>query len=238
MMRFFRHFGDLGINGVAARWYDGNSRKHRLDELRGYARQVAGQISDGDAVLEIAPGPGYLSIELARMGDYRITGMDISSDFVEIARRNAKEADVNADFRQGSASNMPFADNMFDFIVCTAAFKNFREPKKALKEMRRVLKPGGTALIADMKRNVSNADLDKLADEMNIKGIEALFVKMTFKHFLRRGAYEKSEMSNLAAAAGFSQYEVSEGAASLSTYLRKDGPRKSVRDLDKSLSGN
>lgn len=43
MMKFMRRFGDLGISGIAARWYDGNSRKHRLNEMRGYAEQPAQQ---------------------------------------------------------------------------------------------------------------------------------------------------------------------------------------------------
>ena len=46
MMKFMRRSGNLGINGVAARWYDGNSRKHRIGEMREYAEEVAGHIVD------------------------------------------------------------------------------------------------------------------------------------------------------------------------------------------------
>jgi ubiquinone/menaquinone biosynthesis C-methylase UbiE len=86
----------------------------------------------------------------------KIIGLDISKDFVEIARRNAKEAGViEVEFRQGNVADIPFPDNKFDFIICTAAFKNFKEPSKALSQMYRV-KLGGTALVIDMNRNASN----------------------------------------------------------------------------------
>jgi 2-polyprenyl-3-methyl-5-hydroxy-6-metoxy-1,4-benzoquinol methylase len=50
-------------------------------------------VAKGSAVLEVAPGPGYLSIELARRG-FIVTGIDISPDFVEISKRNARETGV------------------------------------------------------------------------------------------------------------------------------------------------
>src|ERR687886_616577 len=128
MMKIQRRFKDIGIEGMAARWYDNNTRKHRLTEMRGYAREVAKHIQDGCSVLEVAPGPGYLAIELAKLGNYKIIGLDISKDFVAIARRNAKEADVEVEFRYGSVADIPFPDNTFDFVICTAAFKNFKEP--------------------------------------------------------------------------------------------------------------
>ena len=61
------------------------------------------------------------------MGSYRIVGLDISPTFVEIAQAKAREAGVDIDFRLGNASHMPLADDLFDFIVCSAAFKNFSQ---------------------------------------------------------------------------------------------------------------
>lgn len=65
MMKLQRRFKDIAIEGMAARWYDNNTRKHRLAEMKGYAR-VAKHIQDGSCILEVAPGPGYLAIELAK----------------------------------------------------------------------------------------------------------------------------------------------------------------------------
>src|SRR5439155_26259799 len=150
MMKFLRRFQDLGIKGGMARWYDTNTRQHRMGEMKNYAKEATAHIPEGGSVLEVAPGPWYLAIELAKLGTYHISGLDISQDFVEIARRNAQDAGVEVAFQQGNASAMPFPDHTFDFIICTAAFKNFKEPLKALGEMYRVLKPKGSCLIIDM----------------------------------------------------------------------------------------
>ncbi len=208
MMRWMRRSRDLGIAGRMARWYDRNTRGHRMDEMRGYAAEGAAMIVDGARVLEIASGPGHLAIELAKCGHYRITGLDISHDFVSIARRNAVEAGVEVDFQQGSVAAMSFEDAAFDFIMCTAAFKNFREPEKALAELHRVLKPGGTVRIVDMDRRASNAEFDELTRQMGVRGGEALFMKLMFKHFLRRGAYTREEFEALLGRSAFDYFTI------------------------------
>src|SRR5215210_6446225 len=193
IMKKRRRSKDIAIEGIAAQWYDNNTRKHRLAEMKTYAKEVAKQIQDGCSILEVAPGPGYLAIELAKLGKFKIIGLDISKDFVEIARRNAKEAGAEVEFWQGSVDDIPFPDNMFDFIICTAAFKNFKEPFKALSQMYRVLRSGGAALIIDMNRNASNQQIEEYTKNMGEKGIGKFFMKLIFKYFLRNGAYTKEE---------------------------------------------
>ena len=117
----------MGMEGMLAKWYATNTRKS-LDEFKVLARRIASELAPGSSVLEVAPGPGYFAVELAKLGNYRVTGLDISKTFVEIADRNAKEAKVDVSFRQGNASDMPFESESFDFILCRAAFKNFADP--------------------------------------------------------------------------------------------------------------
>jgi ubiquinone/menaquinone biosynthesis C-methylase UbiE len=221
MMRFLRRYKDLGISGLTARWYDKNSRHHRIDELRSYAEEVAKHIENGNSVLEVAPGPGYLAIELAKLGSYNIIGLDISQDFVDIARTNAQQAGVAIEFRQGNVADMTFSDALFDFIICTAAFKNFKEPLKAVNAMHRVLKPGATALIIDLNRNVSNRQLENLIREMNVKGTEALFMKLAFKYFLRRGAYSEDGFVKIILKSEFKNFTIKEVGVGLYVYLHK-----------------
>jgi len=71
----------------------------------------------------IAPGPGFFCIDLAKLGYYLITGLDISKSFVEIARKNAAEAGLKIDFRLGNASDMPFEDETFDPHSARAGLK-------------------------------------------------------------------------------------------------------------------
>jgi ubiquinone/menaquinone biosynthesis C-methylase UbiE len=221
LMKQQRRFKDIGIEGRSAHWYDNNTRRHRLEEMKEYAKEVAKHIQAGCSILEVAPGPGYLAIELARLGKYKIIGLDISKDFVEIARRNAKEACVEVEFRQGSVADIPFSDNTFDFIVCTAAFKNFKEPSKALSEMYRVLKSGGTALIVDMNRNTSNQQIEDYTKSIGAKGIHKLFTKLIFKYLLRNGAYTKDEFMNLISKTLFKEYDIKEKGIGFYVYLRK-----------------
>jgi Methylase involved in ubiquinone/menaquinone biosynthesis len=206
-MKNARKKKDIGIYGKTAEWYDKNSRKSRLAEMYSYADMVEKRSDHGAAVLEVAPGPGYLSVELARRG-FTVTGVEISQDFVDIEKRNAKEAAVTVDFRQGNASALPLPDNSFDFVVCSAAFKNFKEPIKAMNEMYRVLKQGGTALILDMNHDATNEDIESELKRTGMKGFDRVFVKFTFRTFLRNGAYTRDGLEMLIAESEFSRHEI------------------------------
>ena len=147
----------IGMDGLIAKWYAGITRNN-LPYFKKDAQKLAKLLKPGSAVLDLAPGPGYLSIELAKLGSFRITGLDISQTFVEIGRENAKLEGVPVEFQQGDAAHMPFEDGTFDLLVCRAAFKNFSEPLAAINEMRRVLKPGGKAVINDLRGDATDAD--------------------------------------------------------------------------------
>src|SRR5262249_44527081 len=113
----------MAMEGAIARWYARNTARN-MAGYREAAESVAAQVPGGASVLEVAPGPGYLAIELAKLGDYQVTGLDISHSFVRMATENAAKAGVAVRFVEGNAAEMPFAADSFDFIVCRAAFKN------------------------------------------------------------------------------------------------------------------
>lgn len=211
----------MGMNGVVATWYAKNTQKNMAAYHRS-AEQVAEMASAGSTILELAPGPGYLSIELARLGNYHIVGLDISATFVEIAQAKAREAGVTIDFRQGNASHMPLTDASFDFLVCSAAFKNFSEPLQALDEMFRVLKPGGKALIIDLRPDVPLEAIDKhIREDMALTGINYLMTKWTFKHMLLKRAYTKDEFRQLAAQSKFKTCKIDDDAVGMHILLEK-----------------
>jgi ubiquinone/menaquinone biosynthesis C-methylase UbiE len=219
LMKRQRNSKDIGIEGMAARWYDKSTRKHRLPEMKAYANEVTAHVQDGSSVLEVAPGPGYLAIELAKMGRFEIVGLDVSKDFVEIAQRNATKAGVQVEFRQGNAARMPFRDSTFDFVICTAAFKNFKEPLVALREMHRVLKPGSIALIVDMNRSATDEQIKDYTTKMGVRGFEKVFMKLIFKHFLRKGAYTKEEFLDLVSKTAFKEHRIKDEAIGFHAYL-------------------
>lgn len=190
-------FKGKAMEGWVARAYNRNARDHIMPQYRVWARSLEALITQGSKILEVAPGPGYLSIELARAGA-EVVGIDISESFVEIARRNAREAGVRVEFRQGNASALPFADESFTHVVCTSSFKNFSEPLAALREMHRVLVPGGIAWLSDLRGDVSDEEIDRyVRDGMGMKGLNAFTTRMTFKKMLRKRAYTEEALLQL-----------------------------------------
>jgi ubiquinone/menaquinone biosynthesis C-methylase UbiE len=178
----------VGMEGFIAAWYARETAKDR-DEFKGIARRIAAHIGPGARVLEVAPGPGYLAIELVKLTGCHLLGLDISRTFVRIAGDNAHQAGLRIDFERGDAADLPFPAEQFDFIVCRAAFKNFARPLAALDEMHRVLNNGGTALIIDLRRDFSR---DAVNAHVRDRGVIAgAFIKLTFNTMLKkRGLHE------------------------------------------------
>lgn len=211
----------VGMNGFIATWYAQNTQKN-MAAYRRSARQVTERVPQGATILEIAPGPGYLAIELARLGNYHIVGLDISATFVEIAQAKAREAGVAIDFRQGNAAHMPLADDQFDFIVCSAAFKNFSEPVQALDEMFRVLKPGGNALIIDLRPDVSIEVIEAhIRQDLALTGINFLLTKWAFKHMLLKRAYTKDVFRQFVSQSKFKTCTIDDDAIGMQIGLEK-----------------
>ncbi|KLU59022.1 putative methyltransferase YcgJ [Peptococcaceae bacterium CEB3] len=217
-MKNGRRKKDLAIEGWMAKWYDKNTRKSRLAEMGEMADLVSRTAPAGGKILEVAPGPGYLSIELASRG-FSVTGVELSPDFVEIERRNAEGKGVSVDFKQGNASSLPLPDGSFDFVICSAAFKNFSKPLEAMREMYRVLKPGGIALIMDMNRNCTQEDIEEEMEKTGMKGFDRWFVKLSFQTVLRNGAYTSEEFEALIADTDFAGHEIKKGGIGFQVWM-------------------
>jgi ubiquinone/menaquinone biosynthesis C-methylase UbiE len=210
----------LPMEGVIASWYAKTTVKD-LNRHKLVAKELAPKIPTNGSVLEIAPGPGYFCIELAKLGNFQITGLDISKSFVEIARQNAAKAELKIDFREGNAARMPFKENTFDLTFCQAAFKNFSEPVKAIGEMYRVLKPGGVAVILDMRRDASKEDIEREVNGMGLDPINRFFVKWTFNQMLLKNAYTIEDMKSMIAQTPFEKYKLTVKGIGFQAWLEK-----------------
>lgn len=192
----------LNMEGGIARWYAHvRGTTPQLAEVRSAAARLTGGLPDGADILEVAPGPGYLSVELARLG-FRVTAVDLSQSFVRITGENARQAEVSVDVQQGNAASLPANADSFDLIVCQAAFKNFGEPVTVLDEMHRVLRPGGAAVIEDMNSEVTSTDIDHEVRKMGLGPVASVMTKMPLMG-LRRRAYSPAEFHRLAAESAF-----------------------------------
>jgi ubiquinone/menaquinone biosynthesis C-methylase UbiE len=208
------------MEGPIARWYAKLRRSgNQLEEYRKQAAQLTEGLPAGAKVLEVAPGPGYLAIEMARLG-FRVSTLDISRTFVQIGTENARQAGVSLDFRQGDAAVMPFEAESFDLIVCQAAFKNFLHPASALDEMHRVLRNGGTAVIQDMSSDASHADIEQEVQRMQLGWWSTFTTKATLE-MLRRRAYSPARFERLVAASPFRTSEIKKDGIGLDVRLQK-----------------
>ena len=209
------------MEGVVARWYARiRGTGSQIGAYRKEAERLTGTLPEGSKVLEVAFGPGYLAIEVARLGRVQVTGLDISHTFVKIASQNARDAGVSADFRQGDAAVMPFAAESFDLIVCQAAFKNFVHPGSALSEMHRVLRAGGTAVIQDMSSDASHADIEKEVKGMQLGRVSSFTTKGTLE-MLKRRAYSPAKFERLAAESPFGTCTINTEGIGLEVRLEK-----------------
>jgi ubiquinone/menaquinone biosynthesis C-methylase UbiE len=100
------------------------------------------RVSPGSSILDIGCGTGHLAGELMQRG-YAACGVDLSDAMVQYAREH-----YNPDrFRVGDIEQIPFPDNTFDAVMCLGVMEYLDRDESALREMWRVLRPGGHAVI-------------------------------------------------------------------------------------------
>jgi ubiquinone/menaquinone biosynthesis C-methylase UbiE len=116
---------------------------------------------------------------------------------------------------------MPFDSESFDLIMCRAAFKNFSDPVRALNEMYRVLKPGGKALIQDLRSDASAAAIRAQVAAMGLGRINSLLTKWIFKYMLLKRAYSEERFRSMASETPFEACEVRADPIGLEVALAK-----------------
>lgn len=99
-------------------------------------------VSDGDRILDIGCGTGSLTGVLAEFAGVKsIVGVDLAEVYLESARKAVRDARVS--FKTGDATNLPFADKSFERAFSMLVLQFVPDAKKAVSEMRRVVRPGG-----------------------------------------------------------------------------------------------
>jgi 2-polyprenyl-6-hydroxyphenyl methylase / 3-demethylubiquinone-9 3-methyltransferase len=101
-----------------------------------------GRQPQGLSVLDVGCGGGILSEEFAKAG-CRVTGLDPSAPSLETARRHAAMQGLTIDYRQGCGEEMPFDADQFDVVICCDVLEHVNDLEKTIREVARVIKPGG-----------------------------------------------------------------------------------------------
>jgi len=101
------------------------------------------KVAGGQRVLDVACGTGVVAITAARAGA-QVSALDLTPELLDRARENAQLANVEIDWREGDAEQLPFDDAVFDVVLSQFGHMFAPRPDVAVKEMLRVLKPGGT----------------------------------------------------------------------------------------------
>lgn len=143
------------------------------DEHRSWACSRA----TGDT-LEVAVGTG-LNVPLYP-DHVRLTGLDLSPEMLAIARRRVTDLDREVDLQEGDAHHLPFEDASFDAVVCTYSLCNIPDPRQAVAEMKRVLRPQGRLILVDHIRSAVKPVL------WLQKGIELFTRRTEGEHMTRR----------------------------------------------------
>ncbi len=134
---FLNHFFSAGID---KRW-----RKRAIKKLNEDKPKV---------ILDVATGTGDFAFEAMKLNPDRIVGIDISDGMLEIGRKKIKKRhlDDKMIFLNGDSENLPFEDGEFDAVTVSFGVRNFQNLLPGLKEIQRVLKPGGKAIILEFSK--------------------------------------------------------------------------------------
>ncbi|SDO93540.1 demethylmenaquinone methyltransferase / 2-methoxy-6-polyprenyl-1,4-benzoquinol methylase [Microbacterium sp. ru370.1] len=127
----------------------GNDRLWRTATLRAVAPQR------GERILDLAAGTGTSSMAFVPSGAH-VVAADFSKGMIAEGRR--RHGDVpNLEFVQADATDLPFADGEFDAVTMSFGLRNVNDPRRALRELRRVTRPGGRIVVCEFSHPPSRA---------------------------------------------------------------------------------
>ncbi|GEN78454.1 methyltransferase domain-containing protein [Actinotalea fermentans] len=125
-------------------------RAHTRRDVANSAAYLAPHLRPGMSLLDIGCGPGTLTVDLARrVAPGRVLGVDAVAEVLDGARKRASAAGVDVDFVQGDVYRLDVPDDTFDVVHAHQVLQHLTDPVAALREMRRVAKPGGIVAVRD-----------------------------------------------------------------------------------------
>ena len=187
------------------------------NEYRRLAEKVV-SLFEGGKLLEIGPGPAYVSIEIAkRLPKVEIIGLEISDTMIEIAKKNAKEHEVSEKItlKKGDASKMPLEDSEFDFVITSGSLHHWKKPTQVVDEIYWVLRPGCRALVSDLMKDAPKEKVHDFANKIDSK-----LIRWGLKHSFKE-SYTARQIEQMIKSTHFREIEITEEEISMGIMLRK-----------------
>jgi demethylmenaquinone methyltransferase / 2-methoxy-6-polyprenyl-1,4-benzoquinol methylase len=134
---FLNHFLSLGI--------DKGWRKKAIALLKPFQPKI---------LLDVATGTGDFALQALDLNPDRIIGVDISEGMLEVGRKKLVEKNVQdrIELKSGDSENLPFEGNKFDAVTVAFGVRNFENLERGLREIYRVLKPGGCVVVLEFSK--------------------------------------------------------------------------------------
>ena len=150
------------FNRVAPEWEDirrgyyDESVKNKLVEMK--------LLKSGMTVMDLGAGDGYLSRAVARYVK-KVVAVDISAEMLrELAKKAASESIANIETLESDGCDVPVDDASMEILCPSMYLHHIEEPEQAVKEIKRVLKPGGKVFLADFKEHSNKELKEKMHD--------------------------------------------------------------------------
>lgn len=131
----------------------------------------------GGVLLDVGTGTARLLIKMAAVPAFaglRLVGIDYYQDMVDEAMKAValEQLEGRVEVLQADAHHLPFPDGFADFVISRSTIHHWADPVQALKEVYRVLKPGGVALIHDVRRDPAPEVLAQFNEQRRLAGVE------------------------------------------------------------------
>lgn len=200
--RVQRYGWDKAVGDYEAGW------RAQLEPAQSLMLEMAA-LEPGERVLDVACGTGLVSLRvLEAVGEAgAVVGTDISAEMVVAARRAAQQRGYrNATFERFDAESMALDGRSFDAAVCALGLMYFPEPENALREMLRLLKPGGraAAVVWGARANCGWAEIFPIVDARVSSEVCPLFFQLGTKDSLARcfsvAGYDDVRLERIAVA--------------------------------------
>ncbi len=158
------HIHDLAVakHPVGTRAFFDDLDEYRFDKLRYLPGVVDFGGYPGKRLLEVGCGVGIDLVRFARGGAV-VTGVDLAPVAIDLARKNFAQRGLEADLRVMDGERLEFPDDSFDVVYAHGVLQYTADPTQMVRELRRVLRPGGTAILQVYNRNSWLRPMSKIA---------------------------------------------------------------------------